>query len=339
MMFGVNYERSRALGVRLAKALSRLEVDTFQDTRYYPPPQADKETVARYFIVMVAMDHRLSRPGRPYEGVVDGEFYHGADLLYRLGSKKLEEDPDFFSPERLAGVTVDEVKKWLTAEKPGGGKVSPPDPHVRAWLLRDLGQKLLRLYDGLAYRIVEASMGYLRHRPGKEGFIDALKVFKAYQDPVEKKAFLLAKFLERRGVLQVMDPYNKEVPVDNHLVRIAVRVGAVSLDQEALERIAAATPFSWEEDVMIRTAARTAYKEAARAGGVDLFVMDDLLWAYGRACCTRENPACIAGCTRKCEEIGGCTEEGESILADLCLARKDRRYLVNEHNYLDTWYY
>ena len=337
MMFGVDWERSRLLGARLSKILPSLEVDAFTDTRFYPPRSADKETVTSYFLVMVAMDHRLSRPGRPYEGIVDGEFYHGADLLYRLGAKKLEEDPDFFTAERLERVTVDEVVSWLSAPRPGG-VARPPDPEVRARLLRDLGRVLRRLFGGSAYRIVEESGGRLRGRPGEKGFIDLLKSFIAYQDPVEKKAFLLAKFLERRSVLRFADHWNKEVPVDNHLTRIALRTGALRVDEEALEKIAAGIPFSWEEDVMIRAAARAAYKEAARAGGVDPFIMDDLLWLYGRACCTRDRPVCLYGCTEECRRIGGCLGD-RGLLDDLCLARSDRRFLVNEHNYIDTWYY
>jgi len=41
------------------------------DERFYPPRDVDLETALRYFIVMVAMDHRLSRPGRKYEACLD----------------------------------------------------------------------------------------------------------------------------------------------------------------------------------------------------------------------------------------------------------------------------
>ena len=337
MRVGVDYERSIAVGKALAAALSRLEVDTFTDPRYYPPPDATREDVAMYFIVMVALDHRLSRPGRPYEGLVEGELYHGADLLYRLGRKILEEDPGFFTARRLRSVTAQEVLSIFSAPRPSGGEARPPDPEVRARLLRDLGEKLEALYGGSAYRLVVESGGYLRRGVG-EGFIDRLKVFTAYQDPVEKKAFLLAKFLERRGVLPVQDPFNKEVPVDNHLARIAVRTGMVWVDGETLEKIAGAVEFSPEEDVMLRYAARAAYRVAASAGGIDPFIMDDLLWQFGRKCCTRENPVCRAGCWARCSQIGGC-RGGACILADTCLAARNPLYMVNEHRFLDTWWY
>lgn len=332
MRVGVDWDRASAVG-RLLRPLSQsVEVDDFTDTRYYPPPGTPREELVRYFLVMVAMDHRLSRPGRPYEAVVDGELYHGADLLYRLGMKKFEEDPEFFSPQRLARVTVEDVREWLSV-----GRASPPDPEVRAGLLRDLGRKLLALYGGEAYRIIVESRGLLRAGVG-EGFIDRLKVFAAYQDPVEKKAFLLAKFLERRGVLPVHDPWNKEVPVDNHLARIAVRTGIVWVDGETLEKIAGGIEFTPEEDVMLRYAARTAYKVVAREAGMDPFILDDFLWMFGRKCCTREAPSCRAGCRSACSAIGGC-RASRCVLEPACLASREIKYLVPEHRFLDTWWY
>jgi len=336
-MFGVNVERAVAIGRLLRPVRHNLFLDDFTDPRLYPPPDAPRETVAMYFLVMVAMDHRLSRPGRPYEGYVDGEFYHGADLLYRLGAKKLEEDPEFFTAERLSQVTAKDVEEWLSAEGPGGRRARAPDPEIRARLLRDLGVKLGALYGGSAYRIVVESRGHLRRGVG-EGFIDRLKVFTAYQDPVEKKPFLLAKFLERRGVLPVGDPWNKEVPVDNHLARIAVRWGIVELDEEALEKIAAGVEFSPEEDVMLRYAARLAYRVVSQESGIEPFALDDFLWMFGRKCCTREAPACRSGCTAPCARLGACSG-ATCLFASKCRAAGDPRYMVNEHKFLDTWWY
>jgi len=332
LMVGVDVERARAVGGLLRPLAGRLYADDLDRPDIYPDPGADRETVAMYFLVMVAMDHRLSRPGRPYEAVVNGKLYHGADLLYRLGRKKLDEDPEFFTAERLARVTTRDVIEWLSV-----GDARPPDPDVRAKLLRDIGVKLGALYEGSAYRLVVESRGRLRRGVG-EGFIDRLKVFTAYQDPVEKKAFLLAKFLERRRVLQVEDPWNKEVPVDNHLARIAVRTGIVSVDSEVLEKIAAGVEFSPEEDVMLRYAARLAYRVVSQESGIDPFLLDDFLWMFGRKCCTRENPACKGGCTRACEAVGGCSR-GSCVLGPVCLAARNAMYMVPEHRFLETWWY
>jgi hypothetical protein len=336
-MVRVNREKALLVGEVIKDVVSLAEKDPFTDQRYYPPENASREQVTMYFLVMVAMDHRLSRPGRPYEGYVDGELYHGADLLYRLGRKRLDEDPDFFTAERLSRITKEDVLNWLSVEGPRGRKVRPPDPDVRAELLRDLGTKLMLLYEGSAYKIIVDARGYLR-RGHADGIIDRLKVFKAYQDPVEKKAFLLMKFLERRGVFIINDPHNKEVPVDNHLVRIALRLGIVEVDKETLERIAGGIPFLWEEDVILRLAVRRAYKLVSQAAGVDPFVLDDFLWSFGRKCCTRDDPVCRRGCDEACRKVGGCRGGGCSLRL-VCRAYEDPLLLVPEHNYINTWYY
>ncbi len=338
MRVGVNVERAEAFGKALSGTLKRVVPDPFTDPRYYPGEQESREKITAYFLVMVALDHRLSRPGRPYEGIVDGKFYHGADLLYRLGKKIFDEDPEFFTARRLAAVKVDDIRNLFSAEKSDGRKITPPDPEVRAALLRDLGLKLGKLYGGSAYRIVVESRGYLRYNVG-EGFIDRVKIFTAYQDPVEKKPFLLAKFLERRKILPVWDGWNKEVPVDNHLTRIAIRTGIVDVDTEVLEKIAAGIEFSPEEDIILRYNARLAYRIAAQAGGIDPFIMDDLLWQFGRYCCTRDAPVCKSNCTPGCRRLGGCSSDGKCIMTGVCLADKNPLYMVNEHNFLNTWWY
>ena len=334
MYVRVDGGRAFELGRFLALIAGGVDVDYYLDPDLYPPVSASRRDVVSFFLVMVAMDHRLSRPGRPYEGFVDNRFYHGADLLYKLGCKRFNEDPGFFGAERLARVTVRDVVEWLSV-KVNGRIVKPPDPEVRAELLRDIGLKLLKLYDGDPYNIVVEAGGYLKSDGG--GFINILKVFKAYQDPVEKKAYLLAKFLERRGVLQIVDHYNKEVPVDNHLVRIAIRTGIVEVDEETLEAIASGIEFDEVKDVMLRLAVREAYKKVARYGGLDPFILDDILWNFGRKCCTRENPTCRSSCRVECLKLKGCN--GGCILAQTCKAYSNPKLMIPEHKFTRTYWY
>lgn len=316
-----------------AKLRGRIIVDRATDPEYYPPEDADQELVARYFITMVAMDHRASRSGRPYEAYVDGRLYHGADLLYKLGSKMLAENPDFFDPLRLANLGVEDVLAWLT---PPGGP-APPDPDVRAELLRDLGSKLVKLYEGRVLRLLTLSKGRLKTRL-HDGLIDRLKVFKAYSDPVEKKAFLLAKFLHRRGLFEAEDREHREVPVDNHLTRIALRLGLVAVPRETEVAIARGVEFDSEEDLVMRLAVRRSYKLLAESSGIDPFDLDDFLWAFGRKCCTREAPVCVSGCTNGCAKVLGC-DGGSCVFSEVCPAAGDPRRLLPEHRHEGTWYY
>ncbi|MEM2021423.1 MAG: hypothetical protein QXP80_04265 [Zestosphaera sp.] len=303
------------------RAIKAMPRDEFINPEYYPPGNTDVESTLRFFIFMVAIDHRTSRY-KPFEAYVNSKFYHGADLLYRLGSRKFLEDPEFFSPDRMSSISVDEVVEWLSVRE-GGSSVSVWDPEVRASLLRDLGLGLVKWFSGSVSELIKASRGYLRRGPS-QGLTHIMRRFKAYSDPVEKKTFLFAKFVERRGLISIADPWNKEVPVDNHLTRIALRLHLVSPEEALHAKIRVREHYTYAEDIALRLAVRTAYKELAKVAGVDPFILDDFLWYFGRKVCMRERPACV--------------RVEECPLADVCLSRGSPEE-ITEHHYLNTYYY
>ncbi len=332
-MLLVDELQARRVAATMSKIVRSLPLDDFTDPRFYPPRDADKDLVAQYFLVMVAIDHRLSRPGRPYEGLVDGEKYHGADLLYALGARRLREDPGFFDAHSLAGLTAEDVRRWLRSDD----GAEPPDPEVRAALLRDLGRRLLEAYGGSALRLIEESGGRLRWHPEpRRGLLDHLRAFLAFNDPVEKKSHLFAKFIERRGLFRASDPWNKHVPVDNHLVRLAVRTRIVKPVGGAQQWFTRSAPhLDPETDVYIRMVVRRAWDLVARAARLDPYVLDDLLWSMGRKCCTRDAPACTAGCKPGCEKLGLC-RGAVCLLREVCAPRPID---IVEHAFIDTWWY
>ncbi|MFP3228493.1 MAG: hypothetical protein RXQ71_06865, partial [Caldisphaera sp.] len=218
MQIRINYETCLKVG-KLLEKIKPMKIDMFDNEDFFPPMSSPKEDVFLYFLVMVSIDHRLSYHNKPFEGTIEGKFYHGADALYKLGIIKYRDDPSFFYPENLVSLNENDMIKWLTIENKNK-EIYPSDIKIRLELVKDIGNKIKKNFKD-PYDIIIISKGYLR-RGINDGFIDILKIFKAYQDPVEKKPFLLAKFLERRGVLNINDPYNKEVPVDNHLTRVAL---------------------------------------------------------------------------------------------------------------------
>ncbi|MCD6487817.1 MAG: iron-sulfur cluster loop [Desulfurococcales archaeon] len=288
------------------------------DEKYYPPRNDEPEKVAMYLAVLVALDHRLSRPGRPYEACLEDGCYHGADLLYRLGKKIYDYEPDFYTPKKLSRITIDDIRKRFNID---GAEV--PDPAVRALLLKDLGIKLLKLYNGSFMELLKISGCRLRGTIDKPGLIDLLKIFRAYEDPVEKKSFLLVKSLIARKLYQVCDAENMEIPVDNHLTRIALRTGLVKVRGRLWNYIKSFQPVSYTDDILIRYVVRIAYKEVSRKSTKPVSYIDDILWKLGRTTCLRD-------------EIPKCNV---CLFKDFCIARKDKRYMVKEHNYYNTWYY
>lgn len=290
-------------------------VEDFADGVFYPSRGEDPESVARFFFFTVAIDHRTRIRGFKYEAVVNGRKAFGASLLYLLSMRKFREDPDLFSPERMSKISVKELKEWLEI-----GEARIWDPEIRAFLLRDAGYKLLKLYEGCVLNVIKTSE-YKLYNPPEGGFVERLKVFRAYEDPVEKKPFLLVKFLERRGIFEPRDCENLQVPVDNHLVRIAVRTGVVKLHPEEEELFKWKREATMEEDVIVRLTIRRAYKCISDALNAKPTLLDDFLWNHGRTVCTPENPKC-----------------GKCILRNACKSFLSKRYLL-EHKFLNTWYY
>lgn len=320
-MIDINYEKIKEL-TPVVKKLSVVP-EAFINPDYYPSTKDNVENIIRYFIFMVAIDHRTSFRGKHYEEYVNGKFYHGADLLYKLGKMKYDEDPDFFSPKSMANITLKHVAEWLSY-----GNARLWDIEVRTMLLRDLGVKLLKLYNGETIKLLEESNCLIRSIKG--GLVDRLKVFRAYEDPVEKKAFLLTKFLERRKIFSPKDVKNLEMPVDNHLTRIAFRIGLVTLGKELLNNILSKNPVSYEEDIIVRLTVRKAYKVLTKQANISPLHLDDILWTLGRKYCIKPLPCCITY-----ESFNDTCPFKEN-----CDAYKNpSKAKLIEHNYLETWYY
>ncbi len=317
-MVRINLDTVYSMAYELRRELDKLEKIDIYDQKYFPPRDIDIELTGTYFLVLVAIDHRLSRPGKPYEACLDDGCYHGADLLWRLGRIILDQEPGFYTADKLSRITVDDIRKYFNR-----GDARVPDPEIRAYLLRDLGLKLKKLYDGSFSALLKASGNRIRGSGTNPGLVDLLRVFRAYEDPVEKKSFLLIKFLRARGLFDPVDPDNMEVPVDNHLARIAYRTGLVEVRGRLWEMIKGFRVVGYSDDVLLRFMIRYAYSLVAEHGGIDKGVMDDILWIHGRKICLRdEEPKC-----RSCPFNG------------FCRAYRDREYMVKEHNYYNTWYY
>jgi len=289
-----------------------IEPDPFTDPRYYPPQEDDYEHVVSYFFTMVAIDHRTSI-FKEYKAKIGEEEYRGADLLWRLGIEIYERDRDFFLPQNLAKITLDTVRKWLTIDE-----AEIWDPGIRALLLQDLGKKTVIYYNSKFTNILEKSKGKIR---GENSITNLLKIFRAYEDPVEKKIFLLIKFLTRRRLIEIKDPENIELPVDNHLTRIAIRTGIVRPSREIEEAIEREVEVDQKTDIEIRLTIRQAWKKLTQRTGIEPTTLDDYLWNHGRKICTPENPKC-----------------SQCPLKNTCKANQTGKYL-KEHKHQLTWYY
>jgi hypothetical protein len=256
-----------------------------------------------YFLAMVAVDHRTHVGNRVFRRVVSGEEYSGSLLLWRLGRLKLSEDPNFFTPRSLSSLDPLVVRDWLT------GDYGPVwDYGVRAYLLMDIGRKLRESPIDL-FNV--DSLGEL---------INRLRRFVAYEDPVNKKSLLLAKFLIARGLLRIPKE-ELELPVDNHLTRIAYRLGIVELHDSVLAMVRNEEEVGRELDVKLRMTVKDAWNAVVRMSKADPVALDDFLWRLGRTVCIKDRPNCtMCPIRRVCKAYG-------------------KQDFINEHRHTVTYYY
>jgi hypothetical protein len=313
------------------------------DSRYFPSSSDAPEHVARFFFFTTSIDHRTSPPGQSFEGFIEGEHFQGSDLLWHLSLHKYQADSGFFDPVHMATLTEAEVREWLTVQRPV--QVTIRNPSERADLLRDCGQNLLEKYEGSVLNLLERASHRLVRSVDRAhpGLLSLLAHFKAYEDPATKKAFLLLKFLLRRGLWTVDDIDQIRIPVDNHLSRIAFRTGIVDVSTDLATKLRQAVPIEVATDIALRRIVADAYGRVAQCARRSVLELDDFLWHFGRQCCTADlPPVCVRGCSAACYAAtkllrSSCASECPLHLS--CKAYKDvpRRQLREPK--LETWYY
>jgi len=290
---------------------------------------------------VTGIDHRTSPAGQSFEGVIDGEYFQGADLLWHLSIRRFAQNPQHFHPQNMAKITAQQVREWFTVNHPK--QVTIRNPAERAALLRDCGTLLMTKYQGSVLNLLQQAHNRIsRNATGTGGLLSLLSKFKAYEDPASKKSFLLLKFLLRRGLWTHDDIDAFRIPVDNHLTRIALRTGIVVVSPKLANLLQGQSKISLKTDILLRSTIGNAYLRVGAASGRSVLELDDFFWHFGRECCRYDAPVCVTGCEGHCFVSKNLIEPGcqnECPLGPVCLAYNDseRRRLVEPR--IKTWYY
>jgi len=239
-------------GTPLERAASRVR----ELARDYEAPDFAHVPGADAAIFLCAVDHKT---GYVEAHEVDGLGpFSGSELMWTLGLRAAKGRPGLLTARRLRYAAAGEVAEWFRIDAE-----TVADPERRAALWRDLAAGLERDHGSSAESLLAKAGGRLA---GDSGLIALLRRYRAYGDPLAKKAFLFAKIAERCGWFQVADPESWEVSADNVLMRLALRSGLVP-------------PGSLDE---VRAQTREALKQLANEAELSPPVLDDLLWELGR---------------------------------------------------------
>jgi len=220
---------------------------------------------------------------------LNGKRLKGSDYLWATYLRALERDASFFSPARQAALTEDDLAGALRADD-GTNPMPGFDLHLRA--ARAYGRDMQAL-DWTPASMIDAAAHSDRPRAA---LLDRLAHVGGYkEDPLRKKAMLLALILEQRPERFLRPaPGEAEPPViDYHLMRSCLRTGVIEIRDEGLkERVIEREELAEDEEWAIRSAAYRAIQAVQRQSGRSMGAVDWLFFGARHRCPEMSEPDC-----------------------------------------------
>lgn len=275
------------------------------------------------------------------ETEIDGQTVKGSDLFFAFARRRAHEDPDFFTAPRLADLTLSDYQAVYAPDgDPAHTLINRAQERVA--ILRDLAQGLLRDYEGSTLSLLAACDQRL-HKLEGSGLLNRLSKFEGYDDPHFKKAFVFLKVLAGLNLWSAQDTENLFIPVDYHLIRMALRTGIVAVtDLNLADQLHTQSPTTDIDDWEIREVVKRAYKVLEERSGIGVFVLDEIFWTIGRSCCHYARPPRCASCDfNDCSVMKSFDYDcpGHCPLATTCLGARDEHYRAFFEPRLVTTYY
>lgn len=229
---------------------------------------------------------------QPMVGKLDGKLYKGSDLLWRLFMRAFNQNPEFFSPCFLSTISPSELGAIFFNDDPG---TQWPDFDTRFALTRRYGQ-ILR-----AENITPSELVTLANKSNHRlrEFIDSVSMIAPYGlDPWKKKLTLLAMALANRPehFLKVhrSDEEEWRPIVDYHLMRVALRLGLVEVDdvEWTHEKLIERRWLNESEEESIRQKVFLAIQKAIVQSGLSMSAIDVAFWLARKYCPEMSEPEC-----------------------------------------------
>jgi hypothetical protein len=267
---------------KVASILARLGVPEDQEEVRLP---LAPDRVGNFYLGLVAICHQT----QTLRGRIAGAPVRGWDYLQGRWREAAQRDDGLLAPESWASLSPAALAS-VFADPEAGNTLTAVDK--RAGLLNDLGTGMLQrgwrslgdLYEFSGRRVAT----------GTPNLLSGLASFRAYNDPVRKKAFFLLGLMRNSLGWVYDDEVEIGAPVDYHEVRGHLRLGTVvvrdpRLSQKLLRRI----PVEEGEDIVLRARVAEAIRSIAEMTGVrDCMRLHYLFWNLFRTVCQREQPYC-----------------------------------------------
>ncbi|MFA6338925.1 MAG: queuosine salvage family protein [Candidatus Paceibacterota bacterium] len=228
---------------------------------------------------------------KPLVGTIDGNSCKGSDLLWKVCKKAFDKDPLVFGHRHLAKIKPEELFKIFTDDE---GLIPFPDLWERLRITRMYGKYFIRNRTSPLKVIKESNkkkepLGYFLAQmwglQGENGF---------NEDKFCKKMLLLAMVLANRPekFLVVKDDYNWEPIIDYHLMRTALRLGLVDLNDDEYGKNRNRRWVSSRVEQNIRKAVDRAMRRIIKLSGRPMSFVDEKMWNSRRYCPEMDYPDC-----------------------------------------------
>lgn len=264
----------------------------------YPPLQAPG-TIDHFFFVGIHnfgfWTARNKKYQAPLIGTLAGKKVKGSDLLHKLILREYVRDHHHVSPTWLASVQPDAFTKMFSDDE---GRVPLLATRERMRLTRRYGQwfERSRPWGTTPKDLVTYAMNSPTPGQALLGIITdpAMGIPGYREDPLRKKATLLLMSLVNRPekFIVLEDGFRWPPIVDYHLMRLALRLGLISLpckwESENRDRICT----SAEREAVIRRAVYDAVNLIIRISGRTMPEIDNLMWSARRYCPEMTQPDC-----------------------------------------------
>jgi hypothetical protein len=322
-------------GLAFGWLLSSLDIpqNYYSNTEFYPDLSYGYDLVSNYLFFMVLMDYSFS--GSIFYGYVDGKYYYGSRLFWRLGKLIFDEDPKFFSLEYTSNLDRSFFERMFNYGEIYGFETIDVDRRIK--MVRDVAKRIMSEYGNSILDVVYASSNYL-YRNGS-GFIERLKKFMGFDDPVEYKALLLAKMLFRKGVTSFNDFDNIHFPVNGSILPFILRCGLIHLDDEFMNKIVQ-SQLTFSEDYALRIRTRECLDFVSKVSGREPMVIHDFLDLFTSYCCTSQNINCVTHYCNGCPLSSFLSCGGECFLKRICkYCGSDLASKIREPSFKGNVYY
>jgi len=225
----------------------------------------------------------------PMIACIDGRDLKGSDYLWCAATRALKTNSGIWAPTSLAALN-DAQLNALFQDDAGSNPLPMWSEHlelIRAystWMI----DRNIRPADMLRQLVVEDSplralLMFLSHIPGYA------------EDPLQKKAMLLALTLENRPehFLPISDPDSAVPIIDYHLQRSALRTGLIQVEDPDLRaKLEARELISAEEESIIRQATYDAIKQLITRSGLSAAAVDWFFFQNRTGCPEMTEPNC-----------------------------------------------